>query len=151
VFGNGTLDISAHSGALTTGSIEGDGQVLLGARNLTVGVNNLSTLFSGVIQNIGSLTKTGTAVFTLGGANTYTGATTITGGVLLATNTIGSATGSGPISVTTGTLGGSGIIAGAVAVGTVSGAGAFLAPASGSSKQVTLTLQSSLTLQADAT
>jgi autotransporter-associated beta strand protein len=151
VFGNGTLDISAHSGALTIGSLEGDGQVLLGARNLIVGANNLSTIFSGLIQNTGSLTKTGTSVFTLSGANTYTGATAITGGVLLASNSTGSATGSGTVSVTAGTLGGSGIVTGAVTVGTGSGAGAFLAPAFGSSKQVTLTLQGSLTLQADAT
>ena len=151
LFGNGTLDIGEHSSAFTTGSIEGDGQVLLGARNLTVGANNLSTVFSGVIQNTGSLTKAGTAVFTLSGSNTHGGATTITGGVLLAGNTTGSATGSGPVSVTTGTLGGSGIVGGAVIVGTGSGAGAFLVPAFGSNKKVTLTLQSSLTLQSDAT
>src|SRR4029079_9868058 len=40
--------------------------------------------------------------------------------------------------------------AGTVTVGTGAGSGAFLAPAFESPKQVTLTLQSSLTLQADA-
>jgi hypothetical protein len=53
--------------------------------------------------------------------------------------------------VNAGTLAGSGIISGAVTIGTGSGGGAFLAPASGTNKQVTLTLHSNLTLQADAT
>ncbi len=66
-------------------------------------------------------------------------------------NTTGSATGTGAVSAGVGTLGGSGIISGAVTVGTGGGTGAFLAPASGSRTQVTLTLQSSLTLQSDAT
>ncbi|HEY1582079.1 MAG TPA: hypothetical protein VGF73_03150, partial [Chthoniobacterales bacterium] len=57
----------------------------------------------------------------------------------------------GAVMANTGTLGGSGIIFGAVTVGTGSGSGAFLAPAFGTNKQVTLTLQSSLTLQSDAT
>ena len=48
-------------------------------------------------------------------------------------------------------LGESGIIAGAVTIGTGSGAGAFLAPAHGGNKQLTLTIQGSLTFNADAT
>ncbi|PYL68707.1 MAG: hypothetical protein DMF20_00025 [Verrucomicrobia bacterium] len=67
VFGNGGLDISAHDpGNVTIGSIEGDGNVFLGARNLTIASNNLSTTFSGMIQDGGiaggaggSLTKIG--------------------------------------------------------------------------------------------
>ena len=57
------------------------------------------------------VTKTGpgTQVFT--GANTYDGGTTVTGGMLLANNTTGSGTGSGPVTVNGGTLGGTGIIA----------------------------------------
>jgi hypothetical protein len=45
----GNLDISARIGGVTIGSLEGSGNVFLGARNLTVG-NNLSKTFSGVIQ-----------------------------------------------------------------------------------------------------
>jgi autotransporter-associated beta strand protein len=89
VFGNGGLDISPHSGGVTIGSIEGDGDVFLGANNLTVGSNNLSTLFSGVIQDGGqfggtggSLTKDGTGTLTLSGTNTFTGLTTVSAGIL---------------------------------------------------------------------
>lgn len=52
---------------------------------LTTGNNNASTTFSGVIQDgpgVTGLTKVGTGTFTLTGANTYTGLTTISGGTL---------------------------------------------------------------------
>ncbi|HEY5443459.1 MAG TPA: VPDSG-CTERM sorting domain-containing protein, partial [Pyrinomonadaceae bacterium] len=87
------LDISAHDApGVTIGSIEGEGgDGFLGANNLTVGSNNLSTTFPGVIQDGapfggggtgGSLTKIGTGTFILTGANTYTGDTNVNRGVL---------------------------------------------------------------------
>ena len=90
VFGNGTLDISQHDPpGVTTGSIQGNGLVFLGGVNLTVGANNLSTTFSGLIQDGGfsggtggSLRKIGTGTLTLSGANTYTGGTLINAGTL---------------------------------------------------------------------
>jgi hypothetical protein len=83
VFGNGNLDISTHDApGVTIGSIEGNGDAFLGANNLTVGNNNLSTTFSGVIQDGGSLTKIGNGTLDLTGANTYTGDTNINAGVL---------------------------------------------------------------------
>jgi len=70
-------------GKLTAGSIEGAGNYILGANELTVGSNNLSTEVSGVISGTGgSLVKTGTGTLTLTGANIYTGGTTINGGAL---------------------------------------------------------------------
>ena len=91
VFGNGNLDISYHDlPGMTLGSIEGDGIVFLGQDDLTVGSNNLATVFSGIIQDGGasgdvggSLTKTGSGKLTLSGANTYTGGTTINAGTLM--------------------------------------------------------------------
>jgi hypothetical protein len=69
---------------------------------------------------------------------------------LLVSNTTGLGAG-GPIQVNGGTLGGSGTVAGPVTVGTGTGAGAFLAPARGTKKQSTFTIQSSLTFKADST
>jgi len=150
--GNSELDISTHNApGVTIGSLSGTGSVLLGARLLTIGSNNQSTTFSGVIQDSGSLSKTGTGTLTLTGANTYTGTTTVSAGVLGISNTLGSGAGTGSVNVQAGTLGGKGIISGAVAIGTGSGTGAFLAPAAGSNVQATLTIQSALTFNADAT
>jgi autotransporter-associated beta strand protein len=135
VFGNGSLDISSHNApGVAVGSIEGSGNAFLGGNNLTVGSNNLSTTFSGVIQDGGqnggvggSLTKIGTGTLILSGANTYTGNTNINGGVLQVDGSINSNT-----SVHyTGTLAGTGMIHGNVTnndFGTVRPGGALGAP-----------------------
>jgi autotransporter-associated beta strand protein len=136
---------------VTIGSLEGDGTVFLGARELFIGSNNLSTTFGGVIQDRGTLTKVGTGTLTLTGANSYESGTTVTSGTLLVSNATGSGTGTGVVSVTGGTLGGSGTIAGAVTVGTNAGVQAFLAPSKGAKKPSTLTIQSALTLNDDST
>ena len=149
--GNSELDISDRTTGVTIGSLAGEGTVYLGANPLTIGSNNQSTTFSGVIQESGGLTKSGTGTLTLSGANTYTGLTTVTGGVLNAGNQTGSATGLSAVNVNSGTLGGSGIIAGATTIGAGSGGGAFLTPAVGTNKQATLTIQSALTFTSDAT
>jgi fibronectin-binding autotransporter adhesin len=88
----------------------------------------LSTIFSGVIQDGGSVTKIGAGTLTLTGANIYTGGTTIEGGQFAVNNRTGSGTGTGTVKVNAGTLSGRGTIAGAVIVGTGSGSGAFLIP-----------------------
>jgi autotransporter-associated beta strand protein len=155
LFGNSILDTTLTHG-VQLGSVEGEGEgtIELGASQLQVGTNNLSTVFSGLIEDNGdggSFVKVGTGVLTLSGPNTYTGATTVKAGTLVVTNTAGSATGTGSVSVNAGTLGGSGTVAGALTVGTGSGAGAFLAPAAGTTIQTRLTVQSAVTLNSDAT
>ena len=141
---------------MPVGSLAGDGTVQVGALALTIGTNNQNTEFAGTIQgrsdSTGTVIKTGTGTLILSGANTYGAGTTIEAGTLLAaTVDNGSATGRGPVQVNAGILGGGGVISGAVTVGTGSGAGAFLAPAAGTTQHKTLRLQSSLTLQSDAT
>ncbi len=157
--GNGNIDISQHrASAVNAGSVEGDGLIFLGNRTLALGGNNRTTALSGVIQDGGAdqktggrLNKVGAGTLTLNGANTYTGGTILSAGGLTIQNTSDSGTGTGAVSVSAGTLGGKGTIAGAATIGTGSGAGAFLAPAGGTKKPVTLTIQSALTLKADST
>jgi len=159
----GSLDISDLSDLftfeITIGSLEGDrtGNVFLGAKQLIVGSNNMSTVYSEVIQDGGihggtggSLAKIGTRTLTPTGANLYTGGTTVTEGDLLVANRTGSATGTGPAQAD-GRIGGAGTIASAVTIGTGSGFGATLIPAAGTKKEVTTIIQSALTLKADAT
>jgi autotransporter-associated beta strand protein len=122
VFGNGELDISTHNStsAVTVGSIEGSGNVFLGANSLAVGSNNMTTTFSGVIQDGGmgggmggSLDKIGSGTLTLSGTNTYTGDTLALVGSLLVDGSIAS-----PVTfvIDGGLLGGNGIIGGDVQV-----------------------------------
>ena len=88
------FDFSGSSGPngdhkLSAGSIEGADYFRLGANELTVGSNNLSTTVSGAITDGGngggtggSLVKIGAGTLTLTGTNTYTGNTTISAGTL---------------------------------------------------------------------
>ena len=169
LYDNGRL-ITGYDSNSVVGSIEGDGEITLAVTyNLSVG-NNLNTLFSGVIQDDtppnlesssvagqmqpklgGTLTKLGTGRLKLTGANTYSSGTKVKAGTLVVANAEGSGTGRGLVKVTTGRLGGSGIIAGETTIGTGSGIGAVLAPAAGTTVQATLTIQSALTFNSDAT
>jgi autotransporter-associated beta strand protein len=152
VFGNGTLDIADITNVfVSVGSIEGDGLVELGTNQLITGANGLSTTFSGLIEDPGSLAKIGTGMLTLSGANTYTRGTVVNEGTLRVANTSGSGTGTRDVEVNGGILGGNGIIAGSVTVGTGSGTGAFLAPGAGATNTSTLTIQRALTIKADGT
>jgi autotransporter-associated beta strand protein len=68
------------------------------AVTLTVGGNNASTTFAGVLSAAGGLTKSGSGVLTLTGANTFSGATTVSSGSLR----IGSGGTTGAIGSTSG-------------------------------------------------
>lgn len=80
VAASATLNLASRN--LAIGSLAGAGSVLLGTANLIVGQNNTATSFTGVIRDTGGLIKVGTAALTLGGVNTYTGATTVNAGTL---------------------------------------------------------------------
>ncbi len=112
LFGNGNVD---GPGYCTIGGLAGSGSLLLadtmlftggsGYSNgipvaLTVGYNNASTTYSGVMSGPGSLIKVGTGILTLSGTNTYTGNTTVNAGTLaLAQPTL---TTNGTVSIATG-------------------------------------------------
>lgn len=162
--GNGTLDLSLRTG---TGGVEiaslassygnGFGIVNLGNSQLSVGGNDLRQLFQGLIQDGpnasgGSLRKTGSRNFVLTSGNTYTGGTTIDEGALVVINTEGSATGTGPVRVDAGQLGGNGFIAGPVTVGASDSVGAFLWLGAGEDRRSrTLTIGGPLSLTTNST
>jgi autotransporter-associated beta strand protein len=157
----------------TWGSLAGGGDILNGVAttsNLTVGGNNLSTTYSGSLGKTGvtwavgansttgadnstgstaaiTLTKVGSGIMTMSGANGYTGATSINGGMLNVTGSLANTpvtVGNGTLS---GTLGGTGTIGGNVLV-TSTG---HLSPSSSSTTTSTLTLSSNLTINGGAT
>ncbi|MCX6876176.1 MAG: autotransporter-associated beta strand repeat-containing protein [Verrucomicrobia bacterium] len=97
--------------AVTFGGLKGNKDLAFGTVALSVGQNNSDTAYSGVLGSTGgSLTKIGSGTLTLGGGNTYTGATNVTLGKLFIN---GNCTGTGAVTVSGGaTLGGTGSIAG---------------------------------------
>ncbi|MCU4121292.1 autotransporter outer membrane beta-barrel domain-containing protein [Variovorax sp. N23] len=91
VTSQGNVDVSNVTAATAIGSLSGNGDVLLGARTLTVGGLNANDTIGGVIQDGGvaggtggNVVKIGTGTLTLTGANSYTGTTTVASGTLLA-------------------------------------------------------------------
>jgi autotransporter-associated beta strand protein len=104
-------------------ALTGEGTVQLNYinyRSITVGANNGSGTFAGVLNEGSgaaggytlSLIKAGTGTEILTGTNTYSGSTTVSGGTLLVNGSLGS---NSPVTVqTNATLGGLGTIAGSV-------------------------------------
>jgi len=89
----------------TVGSIAGAGNIVANGGTLTVGGNNNSTTFSGVISEFSettTLNKIGSGTLTLSGANTYTGTTSVLGGALSISGD--SNLGSGALTLNSGTL-----------------------------------------------
>jgi autotransporter-associated beta strand protein len=79
---------------VTVGSIDGAGDILLGSKNLGLGVNDTDMTLSGVIWDgglsggvSGSLTKLGLGTLTLDGDNNFTGGTTLVDGRLVVGST----------------------------------------------------------------
>ena len=131
-----------YLGALFGGAGAGFSGATTAAASLTtyvVGGVNTNSVFNGVISDGAAaatvLTFAGPGSLTLTGNNTYSGGTTVNGGSLSVNNTVGSGTGSGPVSIGTGaTLGGNGAVGGQVSLA----AGATLAPGSNGSGTLTI-------------
>jgi autotransporter-associated beta strand protein len=104
VVNNGNLTMGGFShtinGLSGSGTIDG----ISGTPTLTVGNNDATSSFSGVIKNTSgtlSLTKTGTGSLTLSGVNTYAGETSISAGSIIAPKTSGASTGTATFTNTT--------------------------------------------------
>ncbi len=101
------LDVSF--GNIKIGSLEGDGNISLGAVELNVSNTDASPAdYAGIISGTGSVKKTGTGKLILTGLNTYTGETTVVQGIL-EFNSIGDVGGGAsalgnPSSVANGTI-----------------------------------------------
>jgi autotransporter-associated beta strand protein len=96
---NSTLDYNTDGGVIgfgnltnvTLGGLQGSQNLPLvnsvgGNVALSVGNNNVSTVYRGVLSGGGGLTKVGSGALTLYGANTYTGTTDVQSGTLQINN-----------------------------------------------------------------
>jgi len=113
---SGLLDFGSQTavtlGGLTSGTTGTPAGLTMtndggGAVALTVGGNNQSTTYSGAINSLSSLTKTGTGTLTLSSANSFDGGATVNGGTLAITGSFASGNnvivgniGSGAVTVT---------------------------------------------------
>ena len=79
----GTLDLNDFSHTLN--ALTGTGNVALGSATLTMGTDGSSTVLAATISGNGSFVKDGAGTLTLLGANSYSGGTAVTGGVLAGT------------------------------------------------------------------
>ena len=143
----GILNLNASTVAID--ALTGSGTVNntnASASTLSLGNNNGSGTFTGVITNVIALTKIGTGTQTLTGSNSFTGGTTINAGTLVVSNAFALA--SNAVTVNGGTLSlASNVFATTFAIGngTLAGAGT-LSASSGftATNTVDLTLSNSL-------
>ena len=90
-FRTATSSLIVNGGTFSTGTLTSDSGVIptisitdpVGGVALTVGTNNGSSTFDGLIEGTGSLAKAGSGTFTLTRANTFAGMTSIDGGSII--------------------------------------------------------------------
>lgn len=139
-FANNVYAYRNGGGSVSIGAVSGGSGATMSGTAWTVGGKNTGATFAGVISG-NSINKIGTGTWTLTGASTYTGTTTVGAGSLMVNGNNGAAMGSVTVNAA-GTLAGTGIIGGATtvngrlapgnnAIGTLSFNGNLLLGASG--------------------
>lgn len=126
---NGIADFSqvikslSGGGRVNLGTIAAADTVASPGTRLTTG-STADTTYSGQMAGAGGLVKQGTGRFTLTGANTYVGTTTVTAGNLQVGQLGAGQTGTGQVTVNAGaTLSGTGVVQGATTVSGLLSAG----------------------------
>ena len=90
---NGVTVYPTTSGTkFVTGHLTGTSGAIVQNFNLETGSLNRSGTFAGVISGTGNVTKVGSGVWTLSGANTYTGSTLVQNGTILLKGSLASKT-----------------------------------------------------------
>lgn len=116
-------ELNLNNAAQTVTSLSGSGGTInLGTGHILTVNQSTNTSFSGVLASAGSLVKTGPGTLTLTGANTYSGATNVDAGKLLANGTFPNTS----VTIASGAiLGGLGNFGGVV---TTASSGSIIAP-----------------------
>ena len=100
IVNGGTFDLNGQNQAV--GALSGTGgAITLGNGTLTTN-SNANTSLASIISGSGSLIKAGTGTLALAGAQTYSGGTTVNGGVLQVTS--GASLATGPLTINSGAV-----------------------------------------------
>ena len=78
----GTVGLTLSGQTYNIGGLEGTRNLSIGNNTISVGANNGSTIFSGVLSGTGGFSKVGSGTLGLDGANTYSGTTRASTGTL---------------------------------------------------------------------
>ena len=102
---SGTITLASASNikAITSGTLTLSGAISLGSNALTIDSSGTGTI-SGIISGTGTLTKAGAGAWTLSGANTFSGGTTLTAGTLNINHANALGNGSGAFTINGGTI-----------------------------------------------